>query len=202
MRQFLDYDNQYEKAKYVILPVPMEMSVSYGKGTAKAPQAILDASIQIESYEPEYKGEPIEVGIHTSQEISQNIKSPEEMLEEIEDRVSEIVSHGKVPIALGGEHSLSYGVFKGLSEHYKDFSIIHFDAHLDLRDTYEGSKYSHACVLRRMMDHKEDFKNITSIGVRSVSPEEADYLEDYKNKIIYGEDLEKGINYDFLRNLK
>lgn len=186
MQNFLDVKCDYSNAKYVIIPVPMELSVSYGKGTSMGPKAILDASIQLEEYDLELKEETIKSGIFVDKEIKKN--DAKAYIEEIHKRTLKVLNDKKVPILLGGEHSLSFGVFKAVKDLKKDFTIVHFDSHLDLRDSYEGSKYSHASAIRRMYEDK-GFKNIISIGIRSVSKEENEFLKTTKQKVYYARDI-------------
>jgi len=187
---FLDYNCSYKDSKFVIIPAPMEMTVTYGKGTKNAPGSIIESSAQLELYDAELKCEAIHSEVHTLDTIVQNTDNPEIYIESVKENVSRCVADGKVPVVLGGEHSLSYGVFKGIAENKKGFSILHFDAHLDLRDSYEGTKYSHASVIRRMREHRSDFKNIVAVGIRSVSLEEADYLtKNPDHKVFYAHEL-------------
>ncbi|MEI6080352.1 MAG: agmatinase [bacterium] len=186
---FLDFNSSYADSHYVIIPVPMEITVSYGKGTAKGPQAIIDSIFQLEAYDIEFKREAIDVPVHTMEAIQAN--DAPGYIERIKQSVSRCVKDGKVPIVLGGEHSLSYGVFLGIAEHKKDISILHFDSHLDLRDEYEHSKYSHASVIRRMTEHKASIKEIVAVGIRSVSSEEMSYVGKSGHKVIFAQDMYK-----------
>jgi agmatinase len=186
---FLDFKCGYKDSRFVIIPVPMEITVSYGGGTSKGPQSILDCVEQLEPYDVELRKEAINVPVHTMDFVQAD--SAESYTDVIRQRVSKCVRDGKVPIVLGGEHSVSYGMFLGLAEHKKDISILHFDSHLDLRDSYEDSKYSHASVMRRISEHKEFLHDILAVGIRSVSPEEADYVERSKHKVLYAHEMYK-----------
>lgn len=186
---FLDFNKSYKDAYFVIIPVPMEITVSYGHGTSKGPDSIIDSIFQLEAYDVEFKKEAISVPVHTMEPIQAN--DAPGYIERIKQCVSSCVKDGKVPIVLGGEHSLSYGVFLGLAEHKKDISILHFDSHLDLRDSYEGSKYSHACVIRRIREHMSSIHEVLAVGIRSVSSEEAYYLEKTGHKVFFAHEMNK-----------
>ncbi len=139
-----------EKAKFHIIPVPFEHSVSYGTGTAKGPMALLEASEQLELYDAYTNSYPASKGIHTKAPIK--AKKPEKMVEQLEKSTKESIEHKAIPIIIGGEHSVSFGAFKALKEKYGSFGIIHIDAHADLRHAYEDSIYSHASVMKRAIE--------------------------------------------------
>ncbi len=155
-----------EKARFHIIPVPYEKTVSYGSGTAGGPSAILEASLQLELFDG--IGIPAEEGIFTHPPIDCTGMS-DVVLEQISQAVSTVVKAGKVPVMLGGEHTITAAAAKAVKETYDDFGIVQFDAHADLRDTYEGTPHSHACVMRRVVDMGIP---IHQIGVRSMSIEE------------------------------
>jgi len=183
---FLDYDRPYDEATFILIPAPLELTVSYGKGTSLGPAALLQSSTQLETYDIELDSEAVCSCVHTLEPLEQKGMDASTYMEELKKIVSRCVKDGKIPVVIGGEHSISYGVFKGIADIKKDFSVLHFDAHLDLRDSYEGSKYSHASVVRRMREHMEKIKDITAVGIRSVSPEEAAYLKEIKDhKVFY-----------------
>ncbi|MCX6112229.1 MAG: agmatinase [Proteobacteria bacterium] len=184
---FLNFKSDYKDAYFVIIPVPMEITVSYGHGTSKGPQAIIDSIFQLEAYDIEFKKEAIDVPVHTMDVIQAN--DAPGYIERIRQSVSKCVKDGKIPIVLGGEHSLSYGVFLGLAEHKKNISILHFDSHLDLRDSYEDSKYSHASVMKRIREHTGSIHSVVSVGIRSESSEEAYYVAKSGHKILYAQDI-------------
>ena len=139
----------------------MERSVSYGKGTARGPAAILEASLQLEAFDGE--SVPCASGIHT--------RPPVETLEAIEAAVVDVLKGGKVPVVLGGEHTVSLGAFRAFASFGEPFGIVQFDAHADLRDVYEGDPLSHACTMRRALDLEIP---LLQIGVRALSREEFD----------------------------
>lgn len=164
---------EHEKAAVAILPFPYEGGVSYGKGTAKAPQAVLEASPYLELYDEVLKAEPYLVGIVTVAEpdIPQE---PEGMIRTVYRHTSQFLQQDKFVILLGGDHSISSGYARALKEKYGQLSVIQIDAHSDLRDEYEGSKLSHACVMARI---RELTPHTLQIGIRSMSIEEARLVE-------------------------
>lgn len=129
-----------------VIPVPYEDSVSYGAGTARGPDAILRASEQLELFDG--TGCPGEKGIFTWPPVDCS-GTAEDVMARVELGVAMTLEYGGTPVVLGGEHSLSYGALKALKEKHGTFGIVQFDAHADLRDVYEGSKWSHAAVMRR-----------------------------------------------------
>jgi agmatinase len=155
-----------KNALFHIIPVPYEKSVSYGTGTAKGPAAILESSQQLELFDG--ISIPAEHGIYTHPAIGCD-DDPEDVLQKISDAVYEVLCLKKIPVILGGEHTVSAGAFSAFKKSGKDFGIVQFDAHADLRDTYEGTPHSHACVMHRALDLKI---SIYQIGVRSLSYEE------------------------------
>lgn len=155
-----------EKARFHVIPVPYEKTVSYGRGTAKGPSAILEASLQLELFDG--IGIPAEEGIFTHPPVDCTGTS-EVVLERISQTVSAVLKTGKMPVMLGGEHTITAAAAKAIKKTYDDVGIVQFDAHADLRDTYEGTPYSHACVMRRIADMGLP---IHQIGVRSMCIDE------------------------------
>ena len=161
-------EKSFNFSKFHIQPIPLEKTVSYGKGTSKAPEFIINASNQLERNH----NSPCDFGIYTHDALncSLNINS---IFQNIENLIFEISKKNKIPICIGGEHSLTFGVVKGLKKKYyktnEDFGIIQFDAHADLRKTYNGSINSHATVMYKI--HKENIP-IFQFGVRAQSDEE------------------------------
>jgi agmatinase len=149
-----------------VIPAPLERSVSYGSGTAGGPGAILEASQQLELFDGE--GQPATLGIFTQAPLDCG-GDPQIVLREIAATVSRLISLEKVPVILGGEHTVSLGAFLALAERGRPAGIVQFDAHADLRDRYQDDPLSHACVMRRA--HELGLP-IFQIGVRSLSPEE------------------------------
>ncbi|TAK41940.1 MAG: agmatinase [Betaproteobacteria bacterium] len=156
-----------EAAQFHVLPVPYEKTVSYGGGTAKGPAAILAASGQLERWDG--ASDPGAQGIYTWPAID-CAPAAETVLAAIAGRVAEILRRGKLPVVLGGEHTVTWGVIQGyLQAGTRDFGVVQIDAHADLRETYEGSKLSHACVMRRVV---EAGIPLFQLGNRAYSKEE------------------------------
>jgi agmatinase len=171
-----------KKAKAVIIPFGLESSVSYGGGTAKGPAAILKASHQVELFDEEYWSEPVmDYGVATLKEpkIKSGLKSA---LTQLENTVEAVLDAGKFPFILGGEHSLTAGSIRPFVKRHKKIGILHFDAHADLRDGYDGEHYSHAAALRRVLDHEQVVSHV-SIGIRNISKSEIPYLAANKDRI-------------------
>lgn len=158
-----------DQALFHVIPVPYEKTVTYGTGTRKGPAAILEASQQLELYDG--KGIPAEKGIYTD---TVHLCGGEEdaVLDALAVRIERILKKKKIPLVLGGEHTITAGVLKGAARLLGSIGVIQFDAHADLRDRYEGSRYNHACAMRRVLEmgHK-----LFQIGTRSLSMEEAVY---------------------------
>ncbi len=181
-----------EKSHFHILPVPFEQSVSYGRGTAKGPMEILKASCQLELLTCGVV--PADHGIHTYPVVDCT-GSAEKVLERIYNQVVQTLTLGSIPVMIGGEHTVTLGAVAALSDVYGDFGIIQFDAHADLRDSYHGSKYSHASVMRRICEWEIP---ILQIGTRSYAEEE--HLFRQENDIIYfdAEDIWQDCNSVFI----
>lgn len=156
-----------EEALFHVIPVPYEKSVSYGSGTADGPAAILSASCQLEVFDG--KSTPAQYGICTYKPVDCS-GGHEQSVMNIKDAVLQCLICGKMPVVLGGEHTVTNGVVDALIAKYgKDFGVVQFDAHADLRESYEGSKFSHACVMKRTFDKGIP---IYQLGTRSYCLEE------------------------------
>nr|CRH07433.1 Agmatinase 1 [Candidatus Magnetococcus massalia] len=160
-----------QDARVVVLPLPYEGTACYGKGTAQGPAAILHASPQMELYDEVLEQETLpEFPIHTLAPLVLEGLPPEEMVERVYQRAKEQLLAGRAILGLGGEHSVTEGVVKAYHAVYGDsFSVVQIDAHTDMRDSYEGSSHSHACVMRRIHEMGIPF---VQLGIRSVSREE------------------------------
>lgn len=163
------------KSRFVILPLPYEATTSYGKGTKFGPGAIIQASRNMELYDEELGFEPCEAGIHTTEDLLFPDASPDAMVGIVGDAVSHYLSRGKFVVSLGGEHSLSYPAFLAHLNLHGRLGIVQIDAHADLRDTYEGTPYNHACVMRRIVPVSA---GTAQVGIRSLSQEEANFLKE------------------------
>ena len=174
MDYFLDMDAQFaqrETAKYVLIPVPYDGTSTFIKGTDKGPQAIIDASDSLELYDIQYDIEACLDGIHTDKPTL-DLSSPEKMVNSVYQRVKEFLVENKCIGLLGGEHSISIGAIKAVSEQFSQLSVLQIDAHADLRDSYHNSPYNHACVMRRA----QAYANVVQVGIRNVCREEQGYI--------------------------
>ena len=171
MRKFGDFSDEhtcYKTAEIAILPVPYDGTSTWIKGADKGPEALLDASYNLEFYDIETQTEVFERGIATLDPVVE-ASSPEAMSREVERRMEHILDDGKFPVLIGGEHSVSIGAFRAMARRYPNISFLQLDADSDMRDEYEGSSHNHACVMARA---KELTSNITQVGIRSSAREE------------------------------
>ncbi len=180
---FIGLEGQdYEKARIVVLPIPFEATTSYMPGARFGPQAIINASRYLELYDIELKKDISSVGIFTLPELACSKDCSGQVYLQIKQAVKQILDHKKFMIMLGGEHSITAGAVAAFKEKYKDLSVLQIDAHTDLRDEYEGTKYHHACAMRRVMDLGIP---ITAVGIRSQDQAEAEYIKKEKIKTIF-----------------
>ena len=193
---FLGVEEEYlasaQDAKAVIVPFGLEKSVSYGGGTKLGPDAIIKASHQVELFDEEFWLEPFrKYGVATLNAPKIDESSVAKGLDQLEKITDEILEAGKFPLILGGEHSITAGSIRPFVKRYPDLAILHFDAHADLRDGYDGEHYSHAAALRRVMDHP--ISTLVSCGIRNISASEIPYLEENKERITihFGKDRRK-----------
>ena len=175
-----------DRARVAVIPAPFDQTTSYLPGTRFGPTAILNASRQVEFYDEELDREPFEIGIATLAEIEIEPADMEAGLRRLEEVVTELDGQGTVPLTLGGEHSLTIAPVAALQRHYPDLSVLQLDAHLDLRDSYQGTKLSHASVMRRI---RELGVPTVPVGIRSVSREEADYVHAEKLPVFLGREI-------------
>ncbi len=189
---FLGYDaKDTKKNKVIIVPFGLEKTVSYGGGTKNGPKEILKASHQVELFDEELEKEKYkEIGIKTIKPflIKKNIEPALNQLSKINEQ---IISKGKFPLVLGGEHSLTAGSIKPFVKKYRKITLLHLDAHADLRESYNGEKFSHASAIKRCLD----FSNVevVSFGIRNLSKKEMDFYKSNKKriKIFWGKDKKK-----------
>ena len=161
------------KARVAVIPAPFDQTTSYLPGTRFGPRAILEASRQVEFYDEELDREPHSIGVATLAEIEIDPADVEAGLNRLESTVGAVAAKGLVPLTLGGEHTLTLAPVAALRERYPGLGVLQLDAHLDLRDSYQGTKLSHASVMRRI---RELGIPTVAVGIRSVSREEADYV--------------------------
>lgn len=163
-----------ERARAVVLPVPYDFSTTYQGGTRWGPRAILSASQNMELWDDEL-GATYRGGIHTLPEVEPTALGPEAMAARVEQAVDWIFERGKLPVVLGGEHSITAGSVRAAARRFEGLSVLQFDAHADMRERYLDSPYSHACVMRRVRESA----SAVSVGIRSYSEEEALHLREH-----------------------
>ena len=179
---FLGIDNKFSfKEKVIVVPFGLEKTVSYGEGTRNGPKEIIKASHQVELYDEELKCEPFKkIGIKTLKPF----KIKKKIIDAINQisAINENILKSKLfPIVLGGEHSITPGCIKPFVKKYKKITLLHFDAHADLRESYEGEKFSHASAIKRCIDHKNI--SVISFGIRNISAHEIPILNKNKKRI-------------------
>jgi agmatinase len=159
----------FESARAVILPIPLDRTTSYVTGTRNGPREILVASTHMELWDEEMNTDAHGIGIFTLPEMELPFDDRAEVMTEIRRVVATIVDNDKFPVVLGGEHSITAPVVAAVAARHAGLSVLQIDAHADLRDTYMGSRYSHACAMRRVLE----YARCTQVGIRSLSTEEA-----------------------------
>ena len=180
----------FETAKIVVIPVPYDGTSTWVKGADKGPAALLEASANMELYDIETDSEVHKIGIHTTEEITVK-SSPEEMVDAVYKRVLQLYRKKKFPVVIGGEHSVSIGAIKASFEYFENLTVLQFDAHADMRQEYEGSPYSHACVMARA----SELGPIVQVGIRSMSVEEREDIQ--PDRIFYADRLRDNKNFMF-----
>ncbi|NMB99611.1 MAG: agmatinase, partial [Thermoanaerobaculaceae bacterium] len=179
-------------SKYVILSIPYEATTTFGKGTKKGPSAIIEASRNMELFDEETFSSGFLSGIHTTEDLLFEDINPEKMVETVYSAAKEFISKGKFLISLGGEHSISFPLFKAHQDLYDEIGVLQVDAHLDLRESYEGSPNSHASVMKRIYDNCQ---NIVQVGIRSLSEEEGNFIKNYNGKIFWAREISKNLDW-------
>ena len=179
---FLGYDaNQNLEPKVIVVPFGLEKTVSYGGGTKNGPKEIIKASHQVELFDEELNKEPYkEIGIKTLKPftIKKNIKQALDQLSQINKK---IISKNQFPLVFGGEHSITPGSIKPIIKKYNELTLLHFDAHADLRESYQGEKFSHASAIKRCLDFKN--VNVVSFGIRNLSQPEMEFYNNNRDRI-------------------
>jgi agmatinase len=179
---FLGIDNKVNfKIKVVVVPFGLEKTVSYGGGTRNGPKEIIKASHQVELYDEELHCEPYKkIGIKTLKPFKIN-KDIKKALKKMSDINEEILNKKLFPITFGGEHSITPGCIVPFANKYKKICLLHFDAHADLRESYQGEKFSHASAIKRCLDHKN--VSVISFGIRNISKNEILFLKKNKTRV-------------------
>ena len=190
---------EYASASAVVLPLPLEESVSYGGGTAAGPRAIIEASKQVELYDPRTDAEPALIfGVHTLPAppcfSGKKKNAVATIIDGIAEETARHLTAGKFVVGLGGEHTVSLGVAMGVARARGAFTLVHVDAHADLRDSYEDNPLSHACVVRRIAEVPE-CEAVLQLGIRSTSGDQVEFVRASRKpevRVWYARDIHRG----------
>ena len=163
----------YSGSRIIILPVPYDETSTWIRGSDKGPEAIMKASVNLEFYDIETGTEAHRKGIHTADPVLEK-SSPEALVDSVYASVLKLLNDSKFPVIVGGNHTVSIGSVRAFSEHFKDLSVLQLDAHTDMRDTYEGSRFNHACAMARIREKAPAVQT----GIRSVSAEEVPFIDE------------------------
>src|SRR6476646_3197126 len=177
--------SDFDSARVVILPVPLDRTTSYVSGTRTGPHEILVASSHMELWDEETGTDVHAIGICTLPELQLSFPSMEEVMREIERVASELITRGKFPVVLGGEHSITPAVVAAVATQHRNLSVLQLDAHADLRDSFMGTRHSHGCAMRRTLEHAR----CTQVGIRSLSAEEAAAIPSLQTTIFYDHNM-------------
>ncbi|HRX86951.1 MAG TPA: agmatinase [Phycisphaerae bacterium] len=176
-RTFLVLDpaeNSYARSRFALLPIPYDATVSFQVGTRRGPEAIIAASEHLETYDEETGLEPVDAGVCVLPMLEQHVDGPAAMTAAIHAAAAPVVADGKFLIGLGGEHGVTPGLVRATAEKHEKLSVLQIDAHLDLRDSYQGSQWSHATAMRRCLDHVQ---TVVPVGIRNICREELDFMK-------------------------
>ncbi len=173
--------SDYAKARFAVLPIPYDSTTSFQVGTRNGPAAIIAASQQVELFDEELEVESYKAGVATLDPLIPSMAGPKAMHEDVFAAARRVVRDGKFLLGLGGEHSITSGLVRAVMLRHKKLSVLQFDAHLDLRDSYEGTPYSHASAMRRVLDLGA---RLVPVGIRNISLEEHRFLKKRKLDVI------------------
>ncbi len=177
--------DSFDAARAVVIPAPYDGTTTYRAGTREGPRAILAASRELEPYDEEISSEIWEAGIATLEELPVTVASPREMVSRVKASVSSVLDGGRLPVLLGGEHLLSLGAVEALAEAIPNLTVLHLDAHADLKAEYQGSPFSNACV----MHHVSRCASLVQVGIRSLTREERETIRDASIPCFWGQQL-------------
>jgi agmatinase len=158
----------YSESGIIIVPVPYDETSTWMKGADRGPDAVMEASVNLEFYDIETGTEAHLHGIHTIAPVTEK-ESPEKLVKAVYNLVSALLDQGKFPVVVGGNHTVSIGAARAFARHFSNLSVLQLDAHSDLREEYEGSPFNHACAMARI----REYAPIVQAGIRSMSKEEA-----------------------------
>jgi len=189
--ELADALSNYESSKVSVLMVPYEKTTTFVQGTKNGPKAMMEASQCIQLYDEELEENNCDVGICTLNFLESE-EEPKLMIDKIYETVKKLISDEKFPVMIGGEHSITHGSVKALAEKYENLSVLQIDAHTDLVDEWEGTKYNHACVGRRCFDIT---KKLVQVGIRSVELDEVEFAKENNIKIFWAKDIVENDNW-------
>ena len=172
----------YPNSRIVILPVPYDATSTWMKGADKGPEAIMEASVNLEFYDVETRTEAHKHGIYTLEPLEEK-SSPETLVNSVDEKVSFLLSEKKFPVIVGGNHSVTIGSVRAFSKFNNDMTVLQLDAHTDLRYIYDGSLYNHACTIARI----REIAPVVQVGIRSMSGEEIPFAD--FSRIFFAHDL-------------
>jgi agmatinase len=181
----------FEAAKAVILPIPLESTTSYVNGTRNGPREILVASSHMELWDEEMNADIHPIGIYTLPEMELPFDDMSDMMAEIRRVMTAIIAHDTFPVVIGGEHSITAPVVAALAGKHPGMTVLQIDAHADLRDTYMGTRFNHACAMRRVLD----YARCTQVGIRSLSTEEAKIAPTLATTIFFDVNMRRDTNW-------
>ena len=180
-------DCRYEDAAVVLLPVPYDGTASYREGARHGPAALLAASTQVELWDVELEREPWQVGVHVLPAVAPSAAGPEAVVEQVRQACLTPAGQGKLAFTLGGEHTVAVGGARAAAEVHGELSILQIDAHLDLRQAYDETPYSHACTARRLLE----LGRVVPVGVRAACPEELDVVRSAGLDPVWGHQVQQ-----------
>jgi agmatinase len=189
-----DQFSNYKDSDIVIIQAPYEHTVSYGGGTKNGPKAIIEASQYVEFYDEEFDKELcFEKGIATIKELNFNEIKDELAVRLIENEVKKHLENNKFVVTLGGEHTISSAPIKAHFDQYPNMSVLQFDAHSDLRDTYQDSKWSHACIMARVAEFIPK-EQLFQVGIRAQAKEESEFIKKNNINTYYANEIRRGLH--------
>ena len=176
------HQTDYKSAKIIVFLVPYDYTATWQKGASLGPEAMLEASAHVELYDIETGIEVHSYGIHTFP-LPHFPKFPEELAQVIRKKFSSFIKDGKFPVMLGGNHSITPGAVQGIKEYFSDLSVLQLDAHADLKESYNGSPFNHACVMARV----KEICPAVQVGIRSLGMEEYEKLD--RSRVFFARDI-------------
>lgn len=193
-QNFLDLEPEYsglDSSRVVIVPAPYEYRTSFGKGTRSGPEAILAASAHVETYDEEYDYELCyELGLATLRPLPLDGLYDADAIATVEQVVAELLQRGKFVVTLGGEHTIAIAPIRAHLRAFPQMSLLHLDAHADLREHYDGSPYSHACVMARVLEFLQP-ERLVQVGIRALSREEAERIRRDSIYTVFAADIRR-----------